>query len=113
MRFALNSCVRAAEALGLTNVEVQAAKVEGMDSTPSTVISARAVARLDMLFTLAQRAIPPSTATVWPLPSGRSAAEELAVALWTWQGDFKLIPSLTDPEASIIMARNVRRKAGR
>jgi len=46
--------------------------------------------------------------TVWLLPKGRSAAEELATAAETWQGEMRLIPSLTDPQASIVVARDLR-----
>ncbi|MBU3076935.1 16S rRNA (guanine(527)-N(7))-methyltransferase RsmG [Sphingomonas quercus] len=101
----------AAKNLGLTNVSVVAAKAEAAHPSPAAVISARAVARLDALLAIGQRHAGPDT--VWLLPKGRSAAEELAITRRTWQGSFRLIPSLTDPEASIIMVRDVRRKAGR
>ena len=50
--------------------------------------------------------------TVWALPKGRSAHLELEEAKKTWQGDFRLEPSRTDPDASILIATKVRRKSG-
>ncbi len=42
--------------------------------------------------------------TRWVLPKGRSAASELAEARKTWQGEFRLVASHTDPEAAIVIA---------
>ena len=50
--------------------------------------------------------------TVWVLPKGRSAHLELEEAKKTWQGEFRLEPSRTDPDASILIASRVRRKTG-
>jgi 16S rRNA (guanine527-N7)-methyltransferase len=96
---------RAVTALGLPNVEVATAKAETLAPAEAAIISARAVAPLDRLLALGQRHAAPGCR--WLLPKGRTAAEELAVAQRTWQGAFELIPSQTDPEASIIMAHDV------
>ena len=48
--------------------------------------------------------------TQWLLPKGRSADAEVAEACRTWQGRFRLVPSLTDASAMIVEARAVRRK---
>jgi 16S rRNA (guanine527-N7)-methyltransferase len=50
--------------------------------------------------------------SVWVLPKGRNAQTELEALDPSWQGDFRLEPSVTDPEARIIVAEGVRR-AGR
>ena len=42
---------------------------------------------------------------------GRTAQKELDEVRATWQGSFRLEPSLTDPEASILLASDVRRRA--
>jgi 16S rRNA (guanine527-N7)-methyltransferase len=51
--------------------------------------------------------------SVWLLPKGRSAQTELEALDPSWQGDFRLEPSVTDPEARIIVAEGVRRAAAR
>lgn len=101
------------DALGLSQrVTVIGAKVEQARLTPSpAVISARAFAPLSRLFALAS---PLSTEkTCWILPKGRMAQRELDEARKTWHGVFHVKPSVTDPEASIIVARDVRRKASK
>ena len=75
------------------------------------IITARAVASLTKLFAIGDRLI--ATNGRWVLPKGRSAEIELEEARATWQGDFRLVSSRTDPEAQILVAENVRRKAGR
>lgn len=88
-------------------VRVCTATAQAMPAaSPHAVISARAVAPLPELFAAAHRLA--DAATTWLLPKGRSAAEELAAARLTWQGDFALVPSITDPRASIVVARAVR-----
>ena len=74
----------------------------------AAIISARAVASLDALFSMASRFAAPET--LWVLPKGRSAADELAAAQRSWQGEFRLAPSQTDSSASIVLARGVRPK---
>jgi 16S rRNA (guanine527-N7)-methyltransferase len=70
------------------------------------VISARAFAPLGKLLTLGARFS--TTNTRWILPKGRNAESELEAAESSWQGDFRLEPSVTDPEARIIVAEGVR-----
>jgi 16S rRNA (guanine527-N7)-methyltransferase len=101
----------ASAALGFDHVTVHAAKVERVALAPVATISARAVAALSDLFAWAHHLADPRTR--WVLPKGRSAASELEEARRSWQGDFRLVPSLTDPEASIVIAENVRRRSSR
>ena len=100
---------RAAEVLALRDrVEILCAKVEALPTRSFDVISGRAFAPLPRLLELAHRF---STAkTRWILPKGRNARSELDEALRSWQGDFRLEPSLTDPEAQIVVAEGVKRK---
>ena len=72
------------------------------------MISARAFAPLDRLFEIGQRFA--ASTTRWVLPKGKNAKSELAAAESLWQGVFRLEPSLTDPDARIIVAEQVRRK---
>ena len=69
------------------------------------VISARAFAPLPKLLSIA---LPFSDKnTRWVLPKGKSAGEELEAARASWQGRFRLVPSVTDSEAAIIVAEGV------
>jgi len=96
--------------LQLDNVEVVTAKAETLQRRYD-VITARAVASVEDIFSLGERLT--TASSHWVLPKGRSAAKELEEARATWQGDIRLEPSLTDPEARILVASGVKRKAGR
>jgi len=98
---------RAAELLGVA-VEIVGAKIERLAPRPYDVISARAFAPLERLLALATGF---STGkTVWLLPKGRNAQSELEALDPSWQGEFRLEPSLTDPDARIIVASQVSRR---
>jgi 16S rRNA (guanine527-N7)-methyltransferase len=101
---------RTAEALGV-RVEVVAAKAERIAPRPFQIISARAFAPLGRLLELGTGFS--TNKSVWLLPKGRNAESELAALDPSWQGSFRLEPSVTDAEAQIIIAEGVRRKAGR
>lgn len=101
---------RCAEGLALTNVAIVTGKAEQL-TRRYDVLTARAVASLDRLFAIGSPLV--GQAGHWVLPKGRSAAKELEEATATWQGDFRLEPSETDPEAWILVARAVRRRTGR
>jgi 16S rRNA (guanine527-N7)-methyltransferase len=99
---------RATEALGLSErVTVHAAKAERITGK-FDVITARAVASLDALLRISQHLS--TDKTLWLFPKGKSAQSELDDARRTWQGDFRLEPSVTSEEAAILVAANVRRK---
>ena len=99
---------RAAALLGV-NVEIIAGKVERLKGRAFDVISARAFAPLDRLLALGTGLS--TTKTLWLLPKGRNAETELAGLDPSWQGDFRLEASVTDPAAQIIVAERVRRAA--
>lgn len=95
-----------------SHVDVHACNVQSCRSDkPFAMVSARAVASLPVLFGAAQHVADANT--TWLLPKGRSAAAELEAARATWQGDFRLVPSITDPESAIVVARNVRPRKAR
>lgn len=99
---------RAVAALGLgARVEVVAAKAERISGT-FDVITARAVAPVEVLLRISQHLS--TDKTLWLLPKGKSAQSELEAARRAWQGDFRLEPSETSSEASILVASRVRRK---
>ena len=86
-------------------VDVVGSRVETAPRRRYDVVSARAFAPLPKLLDLAFPFTDKSTRFV--LPKGRSAAEELAAAKASWQGEFRLVPSVTDSEAAIIVAKGV------
>jgi len=101
---------QAAERLDVA-VELIGTKVERVQARTFDVISARAFAPLPRLLDLGTAF---STAkTVWILPKGRNAQSELEALPPSWQGSFRLEPSLTDADAAIIVGEAVRRKAKR
>ena len=84
-------------------------KVETIHRPPVDIITARAVASVERLFEMALHLS--HDGTRWVLPKGKSAHLELEEAKKTWQGDFRLEPSRTDPDAQILIASRVRRKS--
>lgn len=91
--------------LGLANVETVLGRVEQLHSR-FDVITARAVAALSDLFGMASHLA--HSGTKWVLPKGAKAKSELDEAERTWQGRFELVPSLTSPDASIVIAEGVQ-----
>ena len=99
---------RTVEALGLGGrVIVCASKAERITGK-FDVITARAVASLEVLLSISRHLS--TDKTLWLLPKGKSAQLELEEAKRSWQGGFRLVPSMTSPEAAILVASNVRRK---
>ena len=97
----------AADKLGLTKVVVATVKAEAVRDK-AKVISARAVSRIGALFASAAQCA--GNDTVWLLPKGKNAAEEVAEAQRTWHGVFHVEQSITSPDSSIVVARRVRRR---
>jgi 16S rRNA (guanine527-N7)-methyltransferase len=93
--------------LGLPNVTILQLKGEAVPRVRYGVITARAVASVDRLFTMTVHLS--HRGTVWILPKGKTAQSELDEARKSWQGMFRLEPSRTDPEARIVIALGVRR----
>jgi 16S rRNA (guanine527-N7)-methyltransferase len=99
----------AVDSLGIDDrVTVVASKVEAVSGAPSAVISARAVASLPDLF--ASGAHCGTVETLWILPKGRSAREEVATVRRTWHGVFHVEQSITDPDSLIVLAKGVSRR---
>jgi 16S rRNA (guanine527-N7)-methyltransferase len=113
-RLRVDFLIAAARIMGIEDrVEVLHSKVETVSPQAFEVISARAFAPLDKLLRIG---LPLSNLeTVWILPKGRNAKSELDAARSSWQGEFRIEPSLTDADAGIIVARGVepKRKPGR
>lgn len=101
---------RVVEELDLSRTVVAGSRVELLDDRKFGVISARAFAPLPRLLDLSARF---STAdTLWLLPKGRSAQQELH-ELTGWRHMFHVEPSLTDPESGIVVGTVEGRKAGK
>ena len=92
-------------------VEIIASKVERITDRSFDVISARAFAPLAKLLDLGTGLS--TTKTIWVLPKGRNAETELAALDASWQGDFRIEASVTDPDAGIIVAQGVQRRAAK
>jgi len=97
--------LRATEVLRVSP-RIVATRVERLQDETFDVITARAFASSAQTLSLSHRF---STGkTRWILPKGASAQSELEAARASWHGEFRLVPSLTDPGASIIIAEGVR-----
>jgi len=94
---------RASAALGLGNCRVMGARLESVESFPAAVITARAFAPLGKLLNLSARFS--TRDTVWLLPKGRSAAQELAMQPTTVLAMFHVEQSHTDPEGGILVGQ--------
>jgi 16S rRNA (guanine527-N7)-methyltransferase len=94
------------ESLGL-NVQVAQLKAERLAGR-FDMITARAVADLAELLNISAHLS--TRKTIWALPKGRRAQQELVEARRSWQGTFHVEQSLTDAEAGIVVATDVRAK---
>jgi 16S rRNA (guanine527-N7)-methyltransferase len=101
---------RACVALGLENCVVEGDRLENVPTISAGVISARAFAPMPRLLELAERFS--TKQTVWLLPKGRSAAQDLLGLKQTQRAMFHVEQSLTDVEAGIIIGGPVV-KSGR
>lgn len=94
-------------ALGLNRARVIGQRLELVEMRQVDVISARAFAPLDRLLALSARFS--TSDTIWLLPKGRSAQQELH-DLRKWRHVFHVEQSLTDPQAGIIVGTLAGRK---
>lgn len=93
--------------LGLSKVEIRCAKAQRTTGA-FAAITARAVAPLDHLLRICVHLS--HGGTQWVLPKGKSAKSELAEARLSWHCEAREVPSLTDPEATILVLTNVEAK---
>lgn len=96
------------EHLGLNGLRIEGVRLENVASFAAGAITARAFAPLPRLLDLSERF---STAgTIWVLPKGRSAAQELAGLPQRLRRMFHVEQSQTDPQAGIIVGSLTGRK---
>lgn len=98
---------RVSATLGLSNAQVAGVTVEALPKRPFRAISARAFAPLPKLLELSAGFS--TSDTVWLLPKGRSARQELA-ELNGWNHLFHVEQSLTDPDSGVIVGTLAGRK---
>lgn len=91
----------AASELGLVRCRVEGRRLEHVESFPAAVISARAFAPLVKLLALSARFS--TQDTLWLLPKGRSAVQEVASLPREAARMFHVEQSLTDREAGIVI----------
>ena len=96
----------AREALQLSHCRVIGERLENVPDFSAGVISARSFAPMPRLLELAGRFS--TKQTVWLLPKGRSAAQDLASVAKSRRSMFHVEQSLTDPEAGIIIGGPVQ-----
>jgi 16S rRNA (guanine527-N7)-methyltransferase len=97
-----------ARTLALDHVSVHGGRLETFETRIVSVISARAFAPLPRLLELSVRFS--RKETVWVLPKGQGAQDELALIDGLWHGKFHVKQSITDENASILVAKGVSRK---
>ena len=95
---------RAITMLAMEDVAVVAGMpLERLETAPYSVISARAFAPLPRLLDLSYRFSTDNT--MWLLPKGRNAVNELQDVSDRWNLEFTVEPSITDSEAGILTGR--------
>jgi 16S rRNA (guanine527-N7)-methyltransferase len=92
--------------LGLAHARIFGGRVEMMPATNAAVISARAYAPLPKLFESALHLS--DKKSLWVLPKGRNAQNELEAARLAWQGVFHIETSVTDADSAIVVAHAVK-----
>jgi len=85
---------------GLANCRVHGTRLESVETAPMAVICARAFAPLEKLLSLSARFS--THDTVWLLPKGRSAAQELQEQPESIRAMFHVEQSRTDSQAGIV-----------
>lgn len=97
--------------LNLPNARVFGGKVEAVPRQSAAVISARAYAPLPKLLQSAYHLS--NEKSLWVLPKGRNAQNELELVKSSWQAVFHVEPSVTDADSAIVIARSVKPAAKR
>jgi 16S rRNA (guanine527-N7)-methyltransferase len=95
-----------AQKLGL-DVRVLAERIESLPPQGADVVSARALAPLADLLDLAAPHLKPDGIALFP--KGARHAEEIAAARAAWIFDHDCLPSVSDPDAALLILRKVHR----
>ncbi|MFM2044865.1 MAG: methyltransferase GidB [Pseudomonadota bacterium] len=87
---------------------IHTARIEAVDLPPADVVSARALADLAELLPMAHRLLKPGGTCLFP--KGKGVGDELTRAWETWTMDVERFPSRTDPAATLLRLRDIRRR---
>jgi 16S rRNA (guanine527-N7)-methyltransferase len=96
----------ASRVLGL-KVEIRNQRIETLTPQKADVVSARALAPLNILLDYASRHLSPNGVAIFPKGERFEAETEEARARWNFQVDS--LPSLSDSRAAILIVRNIQR----
>ncbi len=89
-------------------VVIENRRIETLPRQKFDIITARALAGLNQLFDWGSPYA--GSGTHWILPKGMRVHDELELAARVFQFDHRLVPSLTDAEARIVVATGVKRR---
>jgi 16S rRNA (guanine527-N7)-methyltransferase len=99
--------LREAARVTATPVTIHARRIEEVAPFPVDVITARALATLPDLLDLADPFLQPHSMCVFL--KGKNVAEELSAARHQWKMHETVVSSRTDPEAAVLLLRQVGR----
>lgn len=94
------------QTLGLS-CTVRSERIESLAQLEADVVSARALKALPDLLGYAEKHLRPGGVAIFP--KGARFRDELSQARETWDFDVDIEPSLADPEAAILVIRNIHR----
>jgi len=100
--------LREAARVANVKVTVHAARTEAVKGLKAGIITARALAPLTELLTLAEPFASPNS--VYFFPKGQNVEVELTESRKIWTMDVEILPSRTNPAASILRLSEVRRE---
>tara|TARA_R110002051_G_scaffold38640_5_gene82021 strand:+ start:26996 stop:27607 length:612 start_codon:yes stop_codon:yes gene_type:complete len=89
------------------NISVLADRIEQVPPQNADILSARALSSLQDLFPLISRHLAPGAHSI--LPKGRSFAEEISAAEQNWRFELDAHPSMTEPDARILVVKDIAR----
>lgn len=101
----------AAAAMGLDNVEVYADRIESLKLKPPDIVTARALAALPALLAYAHEITGKNTICLFL--KGQDVGVELTEAARYWHMAVERRPSATANESSVLVIRNLTKKASR
>jgi 16S rRNA (guanine527-N7)-methyltransferase len=108
----MREVVRKAAISGLVTVDIVGDRIQSAIVSSKVgivdVVSARALAPLDSLLNLSSGVF--ALGTVGLFPKGKDAVVEVTAAQQSWNFGFDLVPSKTDPSASIVVVRDLNRR---
>ena len=89
------------------NAHVKPERAESLDPQNADVVSARALAPLEILLGYAERHVARDGLCIFPKGAGYKAEIEAASRYWNF--DLDIVPSSTDSTAAILLVRDIRR----